>query len=239
MTGSRAGVLIVEDHRMVAEALATSLTPHFEVRGIVENGLKVVECVGAQPVDLVVLDLNLPGRSGVQVLEDLVRIPKAPFVLCLSMEAEHFWCEELRKRGARGFLPKTDCLSALSLAVQTVLSGGEWFSSHSPGAAVPSRLDRGIVISRRKVEILQAIAGGLTAKEIAGLLGIGQHTVEDYLQELRELLGTRNTAALVGAAIAHGFVSLLTATGVEYFVPKRPTAARTEPLGRSRRPTAG
>ena len=103
----RQRVLLVEDHTLVAQGLKAMLEPRYDIVGLIHDGAKAVEAVERHRPDLVLLDLNLPNRMGLDVCRDLVRLVPAPKVIIVSMQAEKIYADESFRAGASGFVIKT------------------------------------------------------------------------------------------------------------------------------------
>lgn len=193
---------------MVAESIAQSLRETCEVAGLLYDGADVLPWLSANRVEFILLDINLPRRSGLEVLKAVRRTGAKAKVLCYSMERGGIWSERVRSYGGDGFVCKDESTKTLLLAITTILHGGQWFPG-SGGKLVQSRLEPSISLSARKVQICQAVANGLSTEAIAEVLGVSPETVAEHLDGTRAHLGAANRAELVRKAIAHGFVSAL------------------------------
>jgi DNA-binding NarL/FixJ family response regulator len=201
-------ILIVEDHPLAVAGLQAVLLGHHEVVGVLSNGLEVAPFLETNPVDLVLLDLGLPGRNGGEVLRDLEALPGAAPVLVISAHDDPGMVRAAREHGTKGFVSKYAPANALLTAIETVAAGGTAF----PDAGQPhvSRLQPDLTLTARQIEILQCEARGLLAKQTAHRLGISEDRVNEHLRTLRARLGAATNADLVRQAIEHGFLSPLT-----------------------------
>ncbi len=199
-------VLVVDDHAVVREGIRHILEGEsgFAVVGEASNGADAVRLAAEQRPDVVVLDVSMPGESGLRVAPRLREAAPEARVLIMSMHDNAEYVREGVRAGASGYLLKDSAAAELRLAVRAVHAGGSYFSTpaalglsaesaqREPSAATPS-LD---VLTAREREVLGGIARGLTNKEIAGELGISHRTVETHRESLMRKLGIRTVAGL-------------------------------------------
>jgi DNA-binding NarL/FixJ family response regulator len=209
----RPRLVIAEDHALVAAGLRAMLEPAHEVVEIVANGMDVVAVVERVRPDLVLLDISLPGRSGMEVGRDLAALtPKVPFVM-LTMHADPIYADEAVALGASGFVLKLAGPDELRFAIAQALEGHVYVTPRlvaaTDGETVPPMLDAGhgvAGLTRRQLQILKLIAKGWSLKDIADDQGIHIRSVEFHRNRIRERLGLTSTAALVRYALVHGLV---------------------------------
>ncbi len=200
-------VLLVDDHTIVRDGLRRLLA------GIVggeiheaANGREAVGVARAKPLDLIVLDLNLPELGGLDLLERLVLMEKAP-VLVFSMHAEPLYVVRAMAAGARGFVSKNAAPEEVLAAVRRVTAGGKYIESElAQSIAVQTdaayhALDQ---LAARDLEILSLLTRGRSLTEIATALGIGYKTVANRLSLIKTKLGVSGTAELVRVALDAG-----------------------------------
>jgi two-component system, NarL family, invasion response regulator UvrY len=205
-------LLIVDDHAIVRSGIRRLLSerPDLEVLEAA-SGEAAMGMVMAQPVDLIVLDLSLPGLGGLELLRRLVRAaPKTP-VLIFSQHAEPIYATRALEAGAQGFVSKNAMPEEFLEAVDTVLAGG---------TAVEKSIQREIAVrdlaedaylkplTERDIEILRLLAAGNSLSEIAAKLGIAYKTVANTLGRIKEKLGAGQTSDLVRIAIGRGLTDL-------------------------------
>ncbi len=223
-------VLIVDDHavvrrgtRQLIEACADMV-----VVGEVERGDAVLEEVSRAYPDVVVLDLQLPGMSGIEVTRRLARESQAVKILILTAFAEEALLVEVLEAGAAGFLSKTVPGAELVEAVRAVYSGANVIDGALAGALV--RMGRGVGrsangsqgITPREREVLVLVAQGLANKVVAAELGISRRTVEGHLRHLFEKLGVSSRSGLVRYALRHHALAEITeGDGADAFGPLR------------------
>lgn len=206
MATDRTRVLVVDDHEVVGAGLKALLTPQYDVVGPVRDGGEVLAAVKTLAPDVILHDISLPTRSGLDLLPDIRKEhPRLPIVM-LTGSADYVTGRAALVLGALGFLPKDSGLDELELALRTVLHGKQYLSPRVPPPPEWSRSGPvpGIVqqLTPRQVDILRALGFGLSHAELAEQLGISLHTLNFHLRNLRGLLGVNNEADLVHAAHA-------------------------------------
>ena len=180
-------VLIADDHALMRKGLKETLEEELGnlTFGEAENSAQVLQLVTEQNWDLVLLDINMEGRSGLDALADIRAIrPKMP-VLILSMYPEEDFAVRALKAGASGYISKRLASEELVNAVKKVFSGGRYITQAVADqlAAAMAREDEHDphqILSNREFQILQMIASGKSLKEIASELGISVKTVGTY-----------------------------------------------------------
>lgn len=211
---TRPRLLIAEDHALVAAGLRVMLEPVHEVVEIVANGMDVMAAVARVQPDLVLLDISLPGRSGMEVGRELAALtPKVPFVM-LTMHADPIYADEAIASGASGYVLKMAAPEELRFAIAQALDGKVYVTPRlavggETGEPVPPNLnaDTGLAaLTGRQRQILKLIAKGWSVRDIADDLGINVRSVEFHRDSIRKRLGLTSTAALVRYALAHGLV---------------------------------
>jgi DNA-binding NarL/FixJ family response regulator len=206
---ARARVVIVDDHPIMRLGLTQLLrsSPRVEVcgeAGSVGEALKVIESVS--PVDLVVIDISLPDRSGLELIRDLKVMDGKIRSLVVSSHDEKVYAERVIRAGGRGYIMKDRAPEQLIEAVDAVLGGGI-FLSHAMTARMMETLAgarAGSPISAltdRELEVFRAIGEGKSSREIAGSLGISIRTVDAHRTHIKEKLGLRDAAELSYEAI--------------------------------------
>jgi DNA-binding NarL/FixJ family response regulator len=211
----RPRVLLADDHRVVAEGLRGLLQPHFEVVGIVSDGRELLAAAEALDPDVIIADVSMPSLNGIDAARRLRAAKSRAQVVFLTMHSEAAYAARALEAGASGFVLKHSAASELVTAVQEALKGGTYITPQvagsllgsyrhgtSPGASAPADL------TPRQREVLQLVAEGRSAKEIAAALRISRRTAEFHKARLMETLGVRSTAELVQYALRTGLTSL-------------------------------
>jgi DNA-binding NarL/FixJ family response regulator len=207
-------ILIVDDHAILRRGLKEILVEEFPGAqiGEAETGAQATQLGCAQKWDLVILDLNLPGHSGVDVLKDLKRArPRMP-VLVLSIYPEDQYAVRVLEAGASGYLTKEMAPARLVEAARKSIAGGRYVS---PALAerLAVRLGAGQVavpheaLSDREFQVLRMIASGRTVGEIGRELGLSVKTVSTYRVRVLEKMGMKTNAELTRYAFASQLIS--------------------------------
>lgn len=205
-------IFIADDHVMFAEGVESLLVgePDFELVGKATTAAETLRQVGANPPDVLLLDINLPDQSGLEVCKQLrTDLPELK-ILVLSMLSEESYISAMLGLGAQGYVLKNTGKAELCHAIRTLSDGKTYFSKevtdvvmrglmhHRTGAAAPKEPPK---ISRREREVLHLIMDERTTPEIASQLFLSEKTVESHRAALLAKLGARNTAGLVKAAL--------------------------------------
>ena len=206
-------ILIVDDHAILRRGLKEILEREFrDVRiGGAGTAEQALTQLGSEKWDLVILDITMPGRSGVDVLRNLKALrPKLP-ILVLSMHPEDQYGKRVLKAGASGYMNKESAPEELIKAVRKLLSGGRYVS---PTLAETLAVDLGRDddtpaherLSDREFEVLRKMASGKTVGQIAQELHLSVPTVSTYRARILEKMGMSNTAELIRYAVSHHLV---------------------------------
>jgi DNA-binding NarL/FixJ family response regulator len=209
--------MVVDDHPMWREAVARDLTEAgHEVVATAANGNEAVRRALATRPEVVVLDLQLPELSGVEVTRALVAMEPAPHVLVLSASGEHGDVLEVVKAGATGYLVKSASRDELLSAVSRTAQGEAVFTPGLAGlvlgefrrlSAAPVPAGGGSAaptLTDRETEVLRLVAKGLSYKQIAERLVISHRTVQNHVQNTLTKLQLHNRVQLVRYAIEQG-----------------------------------
>lgn len=204
-------LLIADDHAVVRSGLRqiVAAAGGLEVVGEAGNGAEVVAAVRAGGCDLLIMDMNMPGLSGVDLIRRVrSESPKLP-VLVLSMHNVAQVVSRALRAGAAGYVTKDCDAEILLAAIRKVGAGGHFIDP----ALVDSMVFEGAasqeqppheVLSDREFEVLQLVAAGLSLGDIGDRLNVSAKTVSTHKQRLMQKLGIDNTADLVRYAIRHG-----------------------------------
>lgn len=206
-------ILIVDDHAILRRGLKEILEREFRDVSIGGAGTaeQALAQLGSEKWDLVILDITMPGRSGVDVLRNLKALrPKLP-VLVLSMHPEDQYGKRVLKAGASGYMNKESAPEELIKAVRKLLSGGRYVSpTLAETLAVDLGRDDGTPaherLSDREFEVLRKMASGKTVGQIAQELHLSVPTVSTYRARILEKMGMSNTAELIRYALSHHLV---------------------------------
>jgi DNA-binding NarL/FixJ family response regulator len=212
---NRARVLLADDHCLVAEGLRSLLEPQFEVVGIVSDGRELLSTAKTLDPDVVVLDISMPSLNGIEAARQMRAANSRAKVVFLTMHREVTYAARALDAGASGFLLKHSAASELVTAIQEALKGRTYVTPEIAGTLLDS-LRRGIptgaealgAMTARQREVLQLVAEGRSAKEIAAILHISRRTAEFHKARLMQTLGVQNTAELIQYALRTGVSAL-------------------------------
>ena len=210
---SRPRVLLADDHRIVAEGLTSLLAADFDLVGVVEDGRALVEAAKSLRPDVIVADISMPLLSGLDALPQLKREDPDVKVVFLTMHGELAYARRALSLGASGFVVKHSASSELILAIRAALDGKTYVTPALAGElfhAADQKASRtpGETLTPRQREILELLAGGRSAKEVAAILGLSARTVEFHKYRMMESLGLHSSAELIHFAIKSGIVPI-------------------------------
>lgn len=200
--------LIADDHAIVRKGLQLLLKEEFPSAEITEvsNSHETLEAVSRHVWDVILMDISMPGRNGIDTLKQLrANGIKAP-ILMLSVHPEEQYALRSLKAGASGFLNKETATEELLAAVHRVLAGKKYISDAlaeklAETLGDPVSKDAGDVLSDREMQVLQLIAGGTTVSQIAAQLSLSVNTISTYRARLLEKLNLNNNAELTRYAL--------------------------------------
>ena len=198
-------ILIVDDHAIVRDGLARLLASDGDHQvSQTASGREALALARTLRPELIVLDLNLPGLGGLELLRRLIQAGAAK-VLILSMHAEPLYARRALEAGAQGYVSKNAAPDELLAAVRKVAGGGRYVEAEIAQAmALGAGAETLDALSPRELEIMRLLAGGSSLAEIAAALGVGYKTVANTLTLIKSKLGVARTADLVRLAIQTG-----------------------------------
>jgi DNA-binding NarL/FixJ family response regulator len=204
-------VLIVDDHKVVAEGLVRLLSGYVEVVDTINDGRLVLDAVRRLQPDVILLDMSMPNVTGLEAMRQLKNHGISSKVIVLTMHADENLAVEALKMGASGFVLKESSGEELLTAIDVVLRGDTYLASGLTkeiltlmvGAAEPGRIE----LTPQQREVLRLIVRGQRAKEIAGTLATSTRTVEAIKYKMMQSLNVHSTAELVRYAIEHRLVT--------------------------------
>lgn len=208
-------VLIADDHPILREGLKHILADCSDIvyAGEAADGHQVLELIGNAAFDIVLLDMQMPGKSGVELIRQIRQEqPKLP-ILVLSTHKEDMYAVRTIKAGASGYLCKDNAAQGLLQAIRKVASGGVYIT---PAVAEQLVMDmqpgnrNGVLphtlLSNREYQVFLLLVGGKSVTDIAGQLNVSVKTVSTHKVRIKEKMGLGNTSELVRYAIHHGLV---------------------------------
>jgi DNA-binding NarL/FixJ family response regulator len=212
-TSRRPRVLLADDHLLVAEALTSLLSPEFDLVGVVEDGRQLIEAAARLRPDVIVADIGMPHLNGIDALIRLREEGDQVPVVFLTMHKDATYARRAIEAGASGYVLKHSASVELVAALRAAIAGktyltpqlaGEVLEAMKQGPAQGS--DPAAALTLRQREVLQLLAEGRSAKEIATSLSISTRTVEYHKYQMMESLGLHTNAELVHFAIKNGLV---------------------------------
>lgn len=204
-------VLIVDDHKVVAEGLIRILGDRFEIVDTIMDGRLVLDVVSRLRPDIILMDLSMPNVSGLDAIRQLADHRVECKTIVLTMHADAALAVEALKAGASGYVLKESSTEELLSALHVVLQGGTYLASTLTkdiltlmvGATDPGSVE----LTTRQREVLRLIVQGQRAKEIAAILEMSTRSVEATKYRMMQALNVHSTAELVRYAIQHRLVA--------------------------------
>lgn len=209
-------VLIADDHAILRAGLKHMLSeyPDVVVGGEAGNGHEALAKAQAEPWDVMLLDMTMPGKSGIELIKQLKQLVPKLRILILSMHKEDVYAVRALKAGAAGYLCKDNAEDQLVAALRKVAAGGLYIT---PAVAEKLALDvlQGTAhdapphtrLSDREYQIFQSIVAGDSVSDIAQKLNLSIKTVSTHKTHILEKMGSTNVADLVRYAIQHGLLA--------------------------------
>lgn len=210
---AQATLLIVDDHPSVASGLRTMVEPPYQVLEVAHHGDDVLPLVDRLRPALVLMDLSLPGKSGVVLTRELKARPDGPRILAVTMHAEPTFVREVLRAGADGYLLKTARAAEIRHAIAEVLAGHRYVTPEvilppeepRRPTPVPDTLSaemRALLaqLSDKQLAVLQMIGEGCSSEQAAERMELSERTVEYHRGRIREVLGLTTQAGLYRVA---------------------------------------
>ncbi len=201
-------VFIVDDHYMVVEGIRSLLQneKNIEWAGHASNAASCLAFLQKQLPDVILIDINLPDKSGIDLCKEVNEKYPSVFIIGLSTFNQQSFIEKMMGNGASGYVLKNATQEELMEAIQTVMKGKTFLSEEASQSLRKNADADRPVITRREKEILKLIAEGLTNIEIAQKIFISSSTVDTHRKNLLAKLNARNTAALVKIAFQYELI---------------------------------
>jgi DNA-binding NarL/FixJ family response regulator len=211
----RPRILLADDHRMVTEGVKSLLAAEFELVGAVEDGRTLVESAKKLRPDVIVADISMPHLNGIDALAQLKKDNPSVRVVFLTMHQDAVYACRALEAGASGYVLKHSAPAELVMAIGAALEGKTFITPSLTGEVLQAMKhdskkvkDPVASLTPRQREILQLLAEGRSAKEIATVLGISPRTVEFHKYQMMESLQIQSSAELTHFAIKHGIVAI-------------------------------
>ncbi|MEI8015139.1 MAG: response regulator transcription factor [Nitrospira sp.] len=204
-------ILLADDHTFVLEGFRRILEEDYELVGTTGDGRALLAAAKTAQPDIVILDISMPLLNGIAATEQLKKICPQAKVIIVTMHADAEYVRSAFEAGASAYVLKGSAVDELEQAIRAVLGGHSYITPLITKELVdvylsaPSEKPRGLTPRQR--EVLQFLAEGRTAKEIANLLHITSRTVEFHKGQILDQLKLKTTADLIKYALTHGIVT--------------------------------
>jgi two-component system invasion response regulator UvrY len=197
-------ILIIDDHAMIRSGVRQLCENRDAVVLEADNGKTALALAAAERPQLIVLDLNLPGISGLELLRQLLDIDPAARILVFSMHGEPVYAARALKIGARGYVSKNAAPEELRIAFQRVSQGLTYVEGEIAQHLATASGDQRQQLTERDLEILRLLGEGRSFTEIAAALGLGYKTVANTATLIKSKLGVARTADLIRLSVEMG-----------------------------------
>ncbi len=200
-------VFIVDDHYMVIEGIRSLLQNEkgIELAGHAMNAASCLAFLKQQLPDVILMDINLPDKSGIDLCKDVKEKYPSVFIVGLSTFNQQSFIQKMMDNGASGYVLKNAAKEELMEAIETVAKG-KTFLSEDASQTLRKVEGEKIVLTRREKEVLELIAEGMTNNEIASKLYISSTTVDTHRKNLLSKFEAKNTASLVKLAMQYQMI---------------------------------
>lgn len=202
-------VFIVDDHYMIIEGLRSLLQNEsgVEVTGHATNAESCMAFLNRQLPDVILMAINLPGKSGIELCDEVKKRYPQVRILGLSTFNQRTYIEKMMQNGADGYILKNAGRQELMTGIERVMQNKTYMSHEAALAVRKQDAEEGPVLTRREKEVLALIAAGMTNQEIADKIFVSVTTVETHRKNLLQKFDARNVAALVSTAARKGFLT--------------------------------
>jgi len=214
-------IILADDHQLVRSGIANLLLsePGFEIVGEASDGAELLELLERQPADVAVLDIAMPGMSGIELTRRITVKYPSTRVLILSMYTSEEFIFNAINAGAKGYLPKNTSRKELIEAIRVVRNGEEYYAESISNVILKSYIKKAksgpddpggkeALLSKRELEVLRLFAEGHSNQEIADKLFISIRTVESHKNHIMQRLELKSSVDLVKFAIRNNMVNL-------------------------------
>ena len=206
-------VLIADDHPIVRSGIRTELSRHqdFEIVGEAVTGDQVLEWASKAKIDVVILDINMPGLKTLEVIKQLRKSYPTTKILVVTAYTDKGTVTGILNAGAEGFITKDEDPYVIPDAIRSILQGKNWLGPVASTLVVkrlkePRTNQGNNLLTDREITVLGLIANGLTTKEIANQIGMAERTVEFHITNIYEKLGVSSRASAVNWAKEKGLI---------------------------------
>ena len=199
-------VMIVDDHALVAEGIEAILETYddIDVVATVSDGQTAIAEAKSLKPDVVLLDLNMPGVTGLAATEIMLEAQPDTHILILSMHDSPEYISTAMSHGAKGYILKDVPTEEIKTAIDAVMAGGTYMCTGATSSISPRISDGREILTSREQTVLLELAQGKSNKEVAATLDISIYTVETHRKNIKRKLGISSTAGLTRYAMEHG-----------------------------------
>jgi DNA-binding NarL/FixJ family response regulator len=201
-------IIITEDHDILREGLRSLLKDEESIQVVADapNGKVLLDYLQTTPVDVVLMDINMPVMNGIEATKIIAQEHKNVKVLILSMLDNVNYLNQLMRAGAHGYLLKSTGKDELIHAIHEVAAGNIYISQELKQKAIGTKPEEDVKLTKRELQVLELLAEGLTNKEIADKIFLSKRTVETHRKNLIDKTHCKNTSALIKYAIINGIL---------------------------------
>ena len=208
-------VILVDDHKLFREGLKLLLENLDYINNVDEagNGKEFLKLVEKYHPDIVFMDIEMPEMDGIIATQQALKLFPDLNIIALSMYGDENYYSQMINAGAKGFILKNSGIQDVEAAIQTVISGNNYFSQQIlnrliNGIGGKSKTNQSNELSEREEEVLYHICKGLSNQEIANILYLSKRTVDKHRENILSKTNAKNTAGLVMFAVKNGIIEV-------------------------------
>lgn len=209
-------IFIVDDHDIIREGLKTILRrqPDYEVIGEAKDGEEALEKVSSLKPDILLLDITLPKKTGLEIIEQVLKKNPATKILIISVHKANAYVLKALQSGVKGYLSKENAADDLLQALRKIVSGQVYLDAQASDYLLKKvskpqeEMAAQSLLTDRETDVLRLVAEGKAAKEIAALLSLSPRTVENYKNNMLRKLGLHRTSDLIKYAIKNKVIDI-------------------------------
>ncbi len=202
---TRFRIAIADDHHLVVEGLRAALSKTHEIVAVAYEGAEVIAVVSRHAPDVLLLDLSLPDRNGLELIPQILQRSPSTRIVIVTMHLDRVLAESAFRAGAKGFVPKDSGMDEVEAAITTVMAGQRYLSPRVPPVTNRMSLDaKHPALGRltpRQHNILELIGDGMTSAEIGRRLGLAERTIAFHRTNIRNRLGVDSEHGLMRFAL--------------------------------------
>ncbi len=210
----RPRIVLADDHGIVAEGLRSLIEPEFDLIKIIDDGRALVDAVDTLRPDVIIVDISMPLLNGIDAVRQIRKTNQEVKVVFLTMLPDVAYAVSALAAGAQGYVLKHSAPHELGEAIRMVLCGKTYITPSLQRTLLETQKDHAkmrhketSLLTKRQREVLQLLAEGYSAKEIASMLNISSRTVEFHKYQMMKDIGLKTVADLIRYAVKHGIAS--------------------------------